>query len=322
MTKRPFLILILTAAVVAVITGCAPQVDLSKKSARAASTLTPFLPKATFTSTPLPPVVEQAGSTPQQTKTAQAQQPSKTDQTTEQPDPTLPPSETAPPTDTTKPEATATDPPPTATSSLKDTSPPPATKTDKPPTVQPTNTPQKDTQKTEKPSATPKDTTAPTKTPKPSATPVPATNTPKPAGCSFSGNAGYESKVVELINKERMKRDLPALSMHSSLRMAARKHSKDMACNDHFSHTGTDGSTLGSRLSAAGYSYSYAAENIAASSSQGFSPSAVVSSWMNSSGHKKNILSNKIKHIGVGFRYADVDDSSLDAYYTADFARP
>jgi len=126
-----------------------------------------------------------------------------------------------------------------------------------------------------------------------------------------------------LINQERTDRGLPALVQNSSLRAAARGHSEDMACNDIFSHTGSDGSTLGSRISGAGYSYSWAAENIAASSSSSFSAQAVVSMWMNSSGHRNNILSENIIHIGVGFRYAgDGDSADLDAYYTANFGHP
>jgi uncharacterized protein YkwD len=98
-----------------------------------------------------------------------------------------------------------------------------------------------------------------------------------------------------------------------------------MACNDPvpISHTGTDGSSAGDRIRAAGYNYTYYAENIAASSSQYFSPETVVNLWMNSSGHRKNILSDKAVHIGVGFRYVGDDtNGDMDAYYTADFARP
>ena len=126
-----------------------------------------------------------------------------------------------------------------------------------------------------------------------------------------------------LINQERTDRGLPALVQNSSLRAAARRHSEDMACNDIFSHTGSDGSTFSSRMLDAGYSYSWAAENIAASSSSSFSAQAVVSMWMNSTGHRKNILSENAIHIGVGFRYAgDGVTGDLDAYYTADFGRP
>ena len=149
----------------------------------------------------------------------------------------------------------------------------------------------------------------------------PATQTPD--GCNFSGNTTFENQVVALINQERTDRGLPALGNNSSLQLAARRHSEDMACNDFFSHTGSDGSTLSSRLLAAGYSYSWAAENIAASSSSNFSAQAVVSMWMNSPGHKANILSENVTQIGVGFRYAgDSAAQDFDAYYTADFGRP
>jgi len=149
----------------------------------------------------------------------------------------------------------------------------------------------------------------------------PATQTPD--GCTFSGNTNFENQVVALINQERTDRGLPDLGNNSSLQLAARRHSEDMACNDFFSHTGSDGSTLSSRLLAAGYSYSWAAENIAASSSSNFSAQAVVSMWMNSPGHKANILSENVTQIGVGFRYAgDSAAQDFDAYYTADFGRP
>jgi len=129
--------------------------------------------------------------------------------------------------------------------------------------------------------------------------------------------------VITLINQERTSRGLSALIKNSKLTQAARTHSQDMACNDNWSHTGSDGSTLGTRLIAAGYVYSWAAENIAASSSQYFSPSSVVNMWMNSTGHRNNILSPNAVHIGVGFRYAgDVNLLAYDAYYTADFGRP
>jgi uncharacterized protein YkwD len=96
-----------------------------------------------------------------------------------------------------------------------------------------------------------------------------------------------------------------------------------MACNDFFSHTGSDGSTFISRILDAGYSYSWAAENIAGSSSSSFSAQAVVSMWMNSTGHRKNMLSENATHIGVGFRYVgDNISGDLDAYYTANFGRP
>jgi len=204
--------------------------------------------------------------------------------------------------------STLTKPPPTATIS------------------NPTYTPDHPTD-TSTPQSSPGTNTAipPTKT----NTPIPPTATAEPPatmtpeGCAFSGNSTYENQVVALINQERTNRGLPELVNNSSLRLAARRHSEDMACNDIFSHTGSDGSTLSSRILAAGYNYSWAAENIAASSSSSFSASAVVSMWMNSTGHKKNILNENAVHIGVGFRYAgDSDSHDYDAFYTADFGRP
>jgi uncharacterized protein YkwD len=149
------------------------------------------------------------------------------------------------------------------------------------------------------------------------------TNTYPPAGCSPSGNNSYENQVVTLINQERTSRGLSALSQNSSLRQAARGHSEDMACNDFFSHTGSNGSSMSSRILAAGYGYSWAAENIAASSNCSFSASAVVNMWMNSAGHKANILNSNAVHIGVGFRCVnDGTTGDLDAYYTANFGKP
>ena len=111
-----------------------------------------------------------------------------------------------------------------------------------------------------------------------------------------------------LRNQERTDRGLSALVQYASLILAARQHSQDMACNDNWSHTGSDRSALAARILAAGYTYSWAAENIATSSSQYFSPSSVVNMWMNNTGHRANILSENAVHIGVGFLYAgDVD---------------
>ena len=126
-----------------------------------------------------------------------------------------------------------------------------------------------------------------------------------------------------MINEERTSRGLSSLSQNNGLRQAARRHSEDMACNDFFSHTGSDGSSMAGRISAAGYSYSWAAENIAASSSCGFSAQSVVNMWMGSTGHRNNILSPNAVHIGVGFRCVnDGTSGDLDGYYTANFGKP
>jgi uncharacterized protein YkwD len=82
-------------------------------------------------------------------------------------------------------------------------------------------------------------------------------NTPyvPPSGnsnCNYSPNGGYASEVISLINQARAAAKLPMLSVNSQLMAAAQTHSADMACNNFLDHTGSDGSWIGDRLSAAG----------------------------------------------------------------------
>lgn len=90
-----------------------------------------------------------------------------------------------------------------------------------------------------------------------------------------------------------------------------------MACNKYFSHTGLNGSSPGDRISAAGYSWSSYAENIAAGYG---SPADVVAGWMDSPGHRANILSTNVTEIGIGYVY--VASSPYGVYWTAVFASP
>jgi uncharacterized protein YkwD len=306
--------------------ACSPQLKGVKTNIRGTATRTPFLSKATYTITYTPPVeteektltdltpTETIHGTHSETPTQTADSGSPTHTSSPTPENTLP-GETFTPSATTKSSGpSATPKPPTATKSPK-----PASSTPKPTD---TTAPGAPPPPTDTPHPTATDLPTATTTPTATATPAP-TATPVPAGCAPSGNAGYESQVIELINQERADRGLPALSLNTSLRQAARRHSEDMACSDNFSHTGSDGSTLSSRVRDAGYSYSWVAENIAGSSSSSFSAQSVVSMWMNSTGHKKNILSANAVHIGIGFSYAgDKNSGDLDAYYTANFGSP
>lgn len=304
----------------------------SKLTTHGTATSTPFRPQGTFTPTPAATLSSFSGANPAPTLTPLPHSAAQDAPTQVNPTPTQDgpgssptPGSTASPSPTLIPSRSPTSTPPEPAPSR--TSPPSATAPQQPPAPTTTAPPPSATSLPQPPDGapTPTATSAP---PAPTATTAPTATSPPPpsatpAGCSYSGNASFENQVVNLINQERQNHGLSPLSQHASLRTAARRHSQDMACNDHFSHTGTDGSTLGSRLSSAGYSYTWAAENIAASSSQSFSPGAVVNRWMNSPGHKKNILSGKAQHIGVGFRYAgDGNAGDFDAYYTADFGRP
>ncbi|HET6514626.1 MAG TPA: CAP domain-containing protein [Thermodesulfovibrionales bacterium] len=123
-----------------------------------------------------------------------------------------------------------------------------------------------------------------------------------------------EEEVVALINQERQNNGLPALVLDVRLVEAARLHSQDMASNNFFSHTGSDGSDFTTRIDNSGYFWYTAAENIAAGYS---TAAAVVNGWMNSPGHRANILNSSMRDIGVGYAYDAL--STYGHYWTADF---
>jgi PKD repeat protein len=119
-----------------------------------------------------------------------------------------------------------------------------------------------------------------------------------------------------LVNQERSAQHLQSLSWDTELHDAARGHSVDMATNNYFSHTSQDGRTFSDRIQAAGYQYNTAGENIAAGYS---TPEAAMNGWMNSSGHRANILNSSYCDLGVGYAYDS--GSTYDHYWTQDFGR-
>jgi uncharacterized protein YkwD len=141
----------------------------------------------------------------------------------------------------------------------------------------------------------PETTVAPTPTPAPTtAQPAPP---PPPAG-GGSGLADLEAGVLAATNAERAKAGCSALRMDDRLRTAARLHSEDMVNSGYFSHTSPDGSGPGERLRAVGYPTDRGwAENIA----RGYrTVESVMDGWMNSDGHRANILNCKMQALGVG----------------------
>lgn len=113
---------------------------------------------------------------------------------------------------------------------------------------------------------------------------------------SGSSQTSYAAQVVSLVNAERAKHGLSALTMDSSVTAAAQVRAGELYRS--FSHTRPDGRSCFTALREAGASYSGAGENIAYGQR---SPEAVMQAWMNSSGHRANILSNKYTKIGVGY---------------------
>ncbi len=108
----------------------------------------------------------------------------------------------------------------------------------------------------------------------------------------------YEQEVVRLVNIERARNGLAALSEDWELSRVARYKSQDMRDKRYFSHTSPTYGSPYDMMRAFGISYRTAGENIAMGQS---TPAAVVSAWMNSPGHRANILSKSFTKIGVGY---------------------
>lgn len=108
----------------------------------------------------------------------------------------------------------------------------------------------------------------------------------------------YEEEVVRLVNVERAKNGLGALKMNWELSRVARYKSQDMHDKGYFSHTSPTYGSPFDMMKSFGISYRTAGENIA----KGYAtPQAVVTGWMNSSGHRANILNSSFTQIGVGY---------------------
>lgn len=134
-----------------------------------------------------------------------------------------------------------------------------------------------------------------------SSSPAPLEVTPTVAPVQTDPNAGFkdfEQQVYDFTNQQRIQQGLLPLTLNLTLNDVAEKHSVDMAVRSYFSHQGLDGSLPWDRMRVGGYNYSRAAENIAF----GY-PSAqeVVTAWMNSPGHRQNILDPNLREIGVGY---------------------
>ena len=108
----------------------------------------------------------------------------------------------------------------------------------------------------------------------------------------------YEKEVVRLVNEIRVKNGLKELTYNWELSRVARYKSQDMKDNRYFSHTSPVYGTPFQMMKNFGITYRSAGENIARGQA---SPQAVVNAWMNSSGHRANILSTSFTQIGVGY---------------------
>ena len=108
----------------------------------------------------------------------------------------------------------------------------------------------------------------------------------------------FEEQVIDLVNRERKANGVSALKANWELSRVARIKSQDMYDRKYFSHTSPTYGSPFDMMKNFGISYRYAGENIAKGQK---TPQAVMNSWMNSSGHRANILSASFKEIGVGY---------------------
>lgn len=134
-----------------------------------------------------------------------------------------------------------------------------------------------------------------------------------------------EKEVLDLINQQRATAGCGPLAMQVQLTAAARGHSDAMAVQNFFSHNGKRGSTMPRRVKAQGYAGRFLAENIAAGQS---SAGNVVTTWMQSAGHRRNILNCRYTETGIALTYqandAPIKGSryGLHYYWVQVFGRP
>jgi uncharacterized YkwD family protein len=127
------------------------------------------------------------------------------------------------------------------------------------------------------------------------------TPTPAPVQQSSQSTAGigkFAMQVIDLTNVERKKNGLPSLKADAALSKVAQTKSKDMETKHYFSHTSPTYGSPFDMMRDFGVTYRTAGENIAMGQP---TPQEVVNAWMNSEGHRKNILSPNYTNIGVGF---------------------
>ena len=126
---------------------------------------------------------------------------------------------------------------------------------------------------------------------------------------------GPEADVLAMINAARVQHGCKPLRVEARLSEAAERQSRGMAERHYFSHNAPDGSTPGKRVKDTGYAYQMVGENIEINSED---PEAVVSTWMNSPGHRQNILMCAFKETGIAMYQTD----DAEAYWTQVFAMP
>lgn len=131
--------------------------------------------------------------------------------------------------------------------------------------------------------------------PKPPVTEKPDTSKPE-IETPEQGTLSYAEQVVKLVNEERAKAGLPALNVMTDLTAAANVRAVEI--KQSFSHTRPNGTSFSTAIKEQGVSFRGSGENIAWGQK---TPQQVMNGWMNSDGHRANILNKNFKNIGVGY---------------------
>lgn len=127
--------------------------------------------------------------------------------------------------------------------------------------------------------------------------PPPPAPQPPPNPAPTPAPTNTISQLLDAHNRYRAQHNVPALALNAKLTAAAQKHARWMANNRRMSHTGVGGSSFADRIRAEGYDFRMGGENIAAGYK---SVDAAMTGWMNSPGHRANILNPNYKEVGLG----------------------
>ena len=133
-----------------------------------------------------------------------------------------------------------------------------------------------------------------------------------------------EKRTLDLHNQTRAANGLPRLCVHPALTNAARAHSQEMLDKGYFAHNSYNGETVKARLERFGYTFSgYSfwkyGENIYWGSGTSASPDSAHKWWMNSAGHKANILNRDFREVGIGVKTGTFKGYTGAKLYTVDF---
>ncbi len=127
-----------------------------------------------------------------------------------------------------------------------------------------------------------------------------------------------EKQMLDLHNQKRASQGLSRLCVHPALQKAAEAHSQEMIDKDYFSHNSYNGQSFSARIKSFGYNYRTVGENIAWGTGSRGTPDSIFNAWMNSSGHRANILNANFKEVGIGAVTGTYKSYSNATMWTAD----